>query len=72
MVNLLASRKEKSRIRLYAKVGVEMARKKRCPDCGSKKVKKAGREWRCGTCGNTWSGKAKRSGSRKERTRFSG
>jgi len=49
-----------------------MARKKKCPDCGSKKVKKAGREWRCGTCGNTWSGKAKRSGSRKERTRFSG
>jgi ribosomal protein L37AE/L43A len=48
-----------------------MARKKRCPGCGCKKVRKVGREWRCGTCGNTWSGKAKRSGSRKEKTIFS-
>jgi len=53
-------------------VEVEMARKKRCPGCGSKKMRKVGREWRCGTCGKTWSGKTKRSSSRKEKTRFSG
>jgi len=50
----------------------EMARKKKCPNCGSKKVKKVGREWKCGTCGKTWSGKTKRSSSRKEKTRFRG
>jgi len=49
----------------------EMARKKRCPNCGSKKVKREGSEWMCGICGKTWSGKASRSGSRKEKTRFS-
>jgi len=49
-----------------------MAKKKRCPVCGSKKVRKDGRECKCGTCGKTWSGKTKRSSSRKERTRFSG
>ena len=51
-------------------VELEMARKKRCPNCGSKKVRKEAREWMCGTCGKTWSGKAKRSGYRKEKTRF--
>jgi len=55
----------------YVDVEVEMARKKRCPNCGSKRVKKEEKEWRCGTCGNTWSGKAKKSGSRKEKTKFS-
>ena len=35
-------------------------------------VRKVGREWRRGTCGNAWSGKAKRSSSMKEKTRFSG
>jgi len=54
------------------RIEVEMARKKRCPNCGSKRVKKEGTEWRCGTCGKTWSGKAKRSGTRKEKTRFNG
>jgi ribosomal protein L37AE/L43A len=53
-------------------VEVEMARKKRCPNCGSKKARKKGTEWMCGTCGKTWSDKEKRSGSRKEKTRFSG
>ncbi len=48
-----------------------MAKKKRCPTCGSKKVRTVGKELKCGTCGKTWSGKAKRSGSRKEKTRFS-
>jgi ribosomal protein L37AE/L43A len=47
-----------------------MPRKKRCPNCGSKKVRKEGEEWRCRTCGNTWSGKTKRSGSKKEKIRF--
>jgi len=54
----------------YVDVEVEMARKKRCPNCGSKKVRKEAREWMCGTCGKTWSGKAKRSGYKKEKTRF--
>jgi ribosomal protein S27AE len=49
-----------------------MARKKRCPSCGSKKARKVDREWKCGTCGKTWSDKTKRSSSRKEKTRFSG
>jgi len=53
-------------------VEVEMARKKRCPNCGSKSVRKKGMERVCGTCGKTWSGKDKRSGSKKEKTRFSG
>ncbi|RLC65924.1 MAG: hypothetical protein DRH97_07320 [Chloroflexi bacterium] len=48
-----------------------MGKKKRCPICGSKKVRKAGRELSCGTCGKTWSGKTKRPSSRKEKTRFS-
>ena len=51
---------------------LEMARKKSCPNCGSKKARKKGTEWMCGTCGKTWSDKDKRSGSRKEKTRFSG
>jgi len=54
----------------YVDVEVEMARKKRCPNCGSKKVRKEAREWMCGTCGKTWSGKTKRSSFRKEKTRF--
>jgi ribosomal protein L37AE/L43A len=49
-----------------------MVRKKRCPGCGSKRVRKVGREWRCGTCGKTLLGKTKGSSSRKEKTRFSG
>jgi len=47
-----------------------MPRKKSCPKCGSKKVEKKGREWRCKLCGNIWSGKSKSSRSKKERTRF--
>jgi len=47
-----------------------MARKKRCPKCGSKKLGKEGRSWRCRNCGHIWSGKAKKSRSKKNKVRF--
>jgi len=47
-----------------------MPRKKRCPKCGSKKVVKKGRKWKCETCGHTWSGKIKKSRSKKNKVRF--
>jgi len=46
-----------------------LARKKRCPKCGSKKVK-GSRELQCTTCGYTWSGMAKKTRSRKDKVRF--
>jgi ribosomal protein L37AE/L43A len=54
---------------LLARELTRLARKKRCPKCGSKKVK-GGREWQCATCGYTWSGTAKKSKSRKDKVRF--
>jgi len=47
-----------------------MARKKRCPKCGSKKLVKEGREWKCKTCGHILSGKTRSSRSKKEKIRF--
>ena len=49
---------------------LKMPRKKRCPKCGSKKVVKKGRKWKCETCGHTWSGKIKKSRSKKNKVRF--
>jgi len=46
-----------------------MARKKRCPKCGSRKLKREG-DWKCKTCGYTWSGKIKKSRSKKNKVRF--
>jgi len=47
-----------------------MPRKKKCPNCGSNKVRKEGREWICRICGKTWSGKTKRTRTKKGKIRF--
>jgi ribosomal protein L37AE/L43A len=47
-----------------------MGRKKRCPECGSKKVDFFSIPKRCGTCGFTWAGKEKTRDAKKDKVRF--
>jgi rubredoxin len=47
-----------------------MGRKKRCPECGSKKVDFYSIPKKCKTCGFTWTGKEKTRDAKKDKVRF--
>jgi len=47
-----------------------MARKERCPQCGSKKIVFQASSKKCEVCGCQWSGKTGKKTSRKEKTRY--
>ncbi|HEY4700042.1 MAG TPA: hypothetical protein VIH27_06725 [Nitrososphaerales archaeon] len=47
-----------------------MARKERCPQCGSKKIVFQADSKKCEVCGYQWTGKVRKKTSRKGKTRF--
>jgi hypothetical protein len=47
-----------------------MGRKKRCPNCGSKKIKGTDGVKKCRVCKYEWKGKPRGKTSKKEKVRF--
>ena len=47
-----------------------MGRKKKCPQCGSKKVDFDSTPKKCKVCGFTWTGKGRTKIPKKEKVRF--
>ena len=49
---------------------MQMGRKERCPQCGSKKIATTGDLKQCKVCKHEWAGKPRRRTAKKEKVRF--